>query len=390
MPTPQDLDQEYKTDHFYQRHSRPLSAIKDFAITFIIVAAYEFPILQTSGVSLTMGVFLALDAYFMPFTDKKENYDNLFVELVFLLISINFFILSFSESFLSRKSTFYFIGYSTIFLILVLVLRNIIFAGSAICKAIKHYSKKFFFKGSQQQKDTFIGGDSEKCGLDSPNSPPEMFKEDDLRFWGPGPRERRKTRKYPKMRKKPRRSEMKGRDALNNCLNIDQNREIEREEKQYVFNFLENKRVKTKKKSRKISQGKPKRSHHHHNHHRNRNKNEIDPNDEFKINKKSSRCDDQMRRLRERKKLEKEKSKKNKIGQQFQQQQNFENLDEMRKRVSEKIETQNRRMNQRPSSRSRRRRNRRAMRRGSFPRIISKGRSSRKSNINNKNSYHDH
>ena len=119
-------NEDTKTDHFYQRNLKPIMALKDVMISFILVVSYYQPIVQTFGVTLTLGLFLALDFYYQPNKEKKDNLGMLFNSTVFFLISVSLTSLSVIEDLLSREMIYYIIGYGSIFLILALIIRNIV------------------------------------------------------------------------------------------------------------------------------------------------------------------------------------------------------------------------------------------------------------------------
>ena len=105
------FNEDNKTDHFYQRHHRPLMAIKDLLIAFILVILYNSPRIQTTGITLTLVLSLIFDYYYMPLTETKENVDMLITGILFALVSLALTVLAYTQSSLSRKLIYYTIGY---------------------------------------------------------------------------------------------------------------------------------------------------------------------------------------------------------------------------------------------------------------------------------------
>ena len=138
----QEDEEEYKIGCFYQRNHNPLNAIKEIFIITAVVSLYEWPVVQTLSVTATLAIFVSLDWYYKPFTDQKDNKDLLVIGNLFLLISVFLSSLSFTHHILSRKTTFYFIGYPAIFLISLLIIWNIIMLIRGISEGIKNFFRK--------------------------------------------------------------------------------------------------------------------------------------------------------------------------------------------------------------------------------------------------------
>ena len=143
------LIRDYKLDRFYQSNHRPLTAIKEILAIMSVVILYDYPIFQTMSVTGTLAIFLTLDYYYKPFRDSQENLDLTITGTIFLLISACLASLSLTSKLLSRKLTFYSIGYLTIFLISLLIGRNFVMTFTSfyqglmeILKNLKNRNKK--------------------------------------------------------------------------------------------------------------------------------------------------------------------------------------------------------------------------------------------------------
>ena len=138
------FNEDYKTEFFYQRNHKPLMLLKDILLSTILVCFYWVKAVQTTGVTLTLGAFLALDVYYKPFKDSKENLDLIVNNTVFLMISTSLTVLGFTQRILSRKLVYYLIGYSSILLILILILKNLFGSVVSAYKGIKKISENCF------------------------------------------------------------------------------------------------------------------------------------------------------------------------------------------------------------------------------------------------------
>ena len=123
-----EFNKNTKTEHFYQRNHKPLTAVKDLIISLILVGAYDSPVLQTLGATLSLGLFVTLDFYYQPSKEKSDNIDTLFTSTVFFLLCMSISSLSVVETLMSRVMVYYAIGYTSILLILLLMIRNIFLA----------------------------------------------------------------------------------------------------------------------------------------------------------------------------------------------------------------------------------------------------------------------
>ena len=147
-----EFNREAKTDHFYQRNHKPIMAIKDCLISFVLVIAYYHPIVQTGGVSLLLGLFLTLDIYYKPNQDGWDNVDMLITSTVFFLISLSLSSLSLIDGLFTRDLVYYAVGYTSIFLVVVLFIRNLVLAGRGLYKCVKSVYRRLFKSEKIQQK----------------------------------------------------------------------------------------------------------------------------------------------------------------------------------------------------------------------------------------------
>ena len=144
-----EFNEDTKTDYYYQRNHRPFTAVKECLISLFLVGCYDYPAVQTGGITLTLGVFLALDVYYQPFKEVKENLDNNIVSTIFVLVSFCMSALAFTQKFISRKVVFYVVGYSSVILVLILLLRKMYTAAVSIYEGIKMVYNKFCAKSKK-------------------------------------------------------------------------------------------------------------------------------------------------------------------------------------------------------------------------------------------------
>ena len=168
----EDKKGEYKQDCFYQRNHQPIMGIKEILSISIIVAFYNFPALQSFGVTATLATILILDFYYKPFTNPKDNLDLAFTNTIFTLISLCLSCLSFSHKILSKKASFYIIGYTTILLVCLLIARNISMALLGVYQALKRMCKK-------KKKRIEVSKMSKRSIDSSINEPSEGVKNED-------------------------------------------------------------------------------------------------------------------------------------------------------------------------------------------------------------------
>ena len=146
-----EFNQENKTGCFYQRHHRPLIAIKDLFISFILVFGYNSPVIQTTGITLILGIFLGLDFYYRPAWNITENINLLLSGSLFFLLSLSLTIFSFFHSRLSRKMAFYVVGYTSILVLSLMVLKSLAKAIQSLFGALKWLFQHFLTKKSRNK-----------------------------------------------------------------------------------------------------------------------------------------------------------------------------------------------------------------------------------------------
>ena len=152
------FNEQYKTEIYYQRNHRPFTALKECLVAAILVVLYDHPIAQTSGITIILLLFLILDIYYRPFIKTSGNFDDIIMSGLFFLLSFLLCLLSFVQRVLTRKQIYFYIGYPAIFVICLLIGRNMYLALYSFMERLFQFIVKNFFSGDKDKKQEKIRG----------------------------------------------------------------------------------------------------------------------------------------------------------------------------------------------------------------------------------------